>query len=102
MKKIVSKTFNRLANAFKRPIVVEGQGAPIKANSEAFGDWDIPTVELDVSAFQRASKELWDGIERRRNVSDTVGQADNSSYGGDWDDVKTAEYVMVEGVWVRK
>lgn len=99
MKSKVSATFQRLAKAFQRPIVVEGQGAPLQAQGLTIGDWDVPTAELDASAFLRAHKELWDGIERRRAMPDTVGMADDNSYGADWDDVKTVEMVQIDGLW---
>jgi hypothetical protein len=127
MKKIVTKTFNRLTNAFKRPIVVEGQGALLKTATDAMitgtgccrvyldsgklhyepvdlfeSDWDVKTVEMDASAFIAAQKALWDGIERRRAASDTVGQADDNSYGGDWEDIKTVEMVMIGGTWYTR
>lgn len=99
MKSKVSATFQRLAKAFQRPVVVEGQGAALKPRGEVLGDWDVPTLELDATAFLQADKELWDGIERRRAMPDTVGMAEDDSYGSDWDDVKTVEMVQIDGIW---
>ena len=68
-------------------------------------EWDEVTIEIPVNQIKAAYQAIIDAATQRRRKSDnsdSVGQLDNSAYGGDWENVTTTEFVLVDGKWISK
>lgn len=65
---------------------------------ETSGDWDVKTVEFDVTEIQRRHDEVYQGVERRR-----AADVDTRDEGVLWgsDDVTTEFKVNDQGQWER-